>query len=80
MDQHWDDAIGRIDDHVKEVMGAYDGRELTDHIIAELRYLAETVCMLGEADQHAKDAKADRKYGATSTTTNPGVRRGISVK
>lgn len=76
---HWNKAIDRLDDHIEMVIDAHDGKVLTDRTIAELHYLSEVICKLGEAKKHVREADADMAHYAPGMA-DLGVKRGISVK
>lgn len=79
-----------INEHIDEIVDMYEEEKIgIDALVADIKYLSETICEAGEAREHVKDAHTYMKtktgmhgagHGLASTTANPGVRRGISVK
>lgn len=85
------EAIAHLNYHVKEINKMYEGGEIDiDALNEDIRELSETICKAGEAREDVKEAQdymSKHKGGMSgsghtlsSSTSNPGVRRGISVK
>lgn len=85
MEQHsLCEGIMHINEHIKEIVKMYADEQIgIDALVADMKYLSETICEAGEAREHVKDAhdymktKVGNPVPHTMATAVP--RRGVSV-